>query len=102
MPTATAEPIAQPVSSASRFSTAPAGLFKGDRSGWRRPQGNAYASDSTYEVATVLASNRRCWDLIEEYGLRSEDGTVDAQSTSGGQLPGLAFAALSAAIIALF
>lgn len=41
-----------------------------------RTPGNPYASDATYEVAVVLASNRRCWDLIEQGGLRGSDGQV--------------------------
>lgn len=47
---------------------------------WKRKTtpGNPYASDSTWEVAIVLASNIRCWDLIEKAGLRGEDGRVDA------------------------
>jgi predicted RNA methylase len=43
----------------------------------RRTPGNPYASDATYEVAVVLASNRRCWDLIERANVRSGDGKVD-------------------------
>lgn len=44
-----------------------------------RTPGNPYSSNATYEVAVVLASNRRCWDLIEAKGARRADGTVDAQ-----------------------
>jgi predicted RNA methylase len=43
----------------------------------RRTPGNPYASDATYEAAVVLANNRRCWDMIERYGARDEDGKVD-------------------------
>lgn len=43
----------------------------------RRTLGNPYASDATYEAAVVLASNKRCWDLLEQSAARREDGTID-------------------------
>jgi predicted RNA methylase len=47
------------------------------RDRWSREPGNPYASDSTYEVAVTLSSNKRCWDLVEP--LRGEDGKVDPE-----------------------
>lgn len=43
----------------------------------RLTPGNPHASDTTYEVAVVLASNRRCWDMVERSGARADDGKVD-------------------------
>lgn len=56
---------------------APSPILMKPRSAWRRVPGNPYASDATYEVAVVLASNRRCWQLVDKAGLRDEDGKVD-------------------------